>query len=204
MLIDTADEEKWRTPFAVSVNPIWRTACAKLYWFHYQRVLRVPDQEARIYYLTEAASGNWSTSTLDRNISTLYYHRPLSSQDKATVEKELIENTKMQDANLSDFIRNPAVLEFLNLPANKTYTESQLEQGLIDNLQKFLLELGKGFAFVARQNQFAFSPVTSGNGEKITIKENIKPLCPVLMKGVFMERICPSPELFGKEIHFAT
>ena len=151
LLIDTAEEDKWRTPFAVSVNPIWRTAFAKLYWSHYQRVLKVPDPGARTYYLTEAASENWSISTLDRHISTLYYQRLLSSQHKASVKKEMVENTKTQQVSTNDFIRNPTVLEFLNLPVNKAYTESQLEQGLIDNLQSFLLELGKGFAFVARQ-----------------------------------------------------
>lgn len=65
----------WRTPFAISVNPNWRTPFANLYWSHYQRVLRVANEEARIYYLTEAAEQNWSISTLDRNISTLYYQR---------------------------------------------------------------------------------------------------------------------------------
>src|SRR5690554_2018721 len=134
--------------------PVWEDlahTCAKLTWSHLRLIMRISDKNAQTYYLKEAAQQNWAVRTLDRNISTLYYQRLLSSQDKAAVEKEMIEKTGNQDTNLNDFIRNPTVLEFLNLPANKAYTESQLEQSLIDNLQHFLLELGKGFAFVARQ-----------------------------------------------------
>lgn len=140
-----------RTTFAVSVNPIWQTPFAKLYWSHYQRVLRVSDEQARLYYLTEAAHQNWSINTLDRNISTLYYQRLLSSQKKELVQNEMEENTANFQYNPDEFIKNPAVLEFLNLPTNKAYTEQEFEQALIDNLQQFLLELGKGFSFVARQ-----------------------------------------------------
>lgn len=141
----------WRTPFAISVNPIWRTAFAKLHWSHYHRVMRVSNEEARRYYLTEAAEQNWSISTLDRNISTLYYQRLISSQKKEEVREEMQEKTADLKQNPDDFIKNPAVLDFLNLPTNKAYTEQELEQALIDNLQQFLLELGKGFSFVARQ-----------------------------------------------------
>lgn len=144
-------QNKWRTPFAISINPIWRTAFAKLHWSHYQRVLRVPNKEARNYYLVEAAEHNWSISTLDRNISTQYYHRLLASQIKDPVIKEMQEKTKEFQADKFEFIKNPSVLEFLNLPANMGYTEQQLEKALINNLQKFLLELGKGYAFVERQ-----------------------------------------------------
>lgn len=148
---DLAAQNIWRTPFAISVNPIWRTLFAKLHWSHYQRILRVSDEQARIWYLNEAAQQNWSISTLDRNISTLYYQRLLSSQKKEPVKQEMEENTFSFQQNPDDFIKNPAVLDFLNLPANKAYTEQELEQALIDNLQQFLLELGKGFSFVARQ-----------------------------------------------------
>jgi predicted nuclease of restriction endonuclease-like (RecB) superfamily len=148
---ETSPENKWRTPFAISVNPIWRTAFAKLHWSHYQRVLRVSDEKARMYYLTEAAEQNWSISTLDRNISTLYYQRLISSQKKEIVEQEMREKTAKFVNRPDDFIKNPTVLEFLNLPSNKAYTERELEQLLIDNIQQFLLELGKGFSFVARQ-----------------------------------------------------
>lgn len=140
-----------RTAFAISVNPIWRTPFAKLHWSHYQRVLRISDAQARKYYLTEAANQNWSISTLDRNISTQYYQRLISSQKKELVQTEMQEKTEGLSQNPDDFIRNPAVLEFLNLPASKAYTEQEFEQALINNLQQFLLELGKGFSFVARQ-----------------------------------------------------
>lgn len=150
-LTDLSTENIQRTPFAISVNPIWRTVFAKLYWSHYQRVLRVPDEKARAYYLTEAAEQNWSISTLDRNISTLYYQRLLSSQKKDLVQKEMEENTASFQQRSDGFIKSPTVLEFLNLPASKAYTETEFEQALIDNLQQFLLELGKGFSFVSRQ-----------------------------------------------------
>lgn len=133
------------------MNPIWRTVFAKLHWSHYQRVLKIKNEKARTYYLTEAASQNWSVRTLDRNISTLYYQRLLSSQNKVAVKDEMEKNTQKAKSNPEDFIRNPSVLEFLNLPTSKAYTETQLEEGLINNLQQFLLELGRGFAFVARQ-----------------------------------------------------
>lgn len=128
---------------------IQRTVFANLNWSHFQRVLRISNEEARNYYLKEAAANTWSVRSLDRNISTLYYQRLLSSQNKEVVENEMNENT--ENSNKLDFIKNPAVLEFLNLPANYSYTEQELEKALIDNIQKFILELGKGFAFVERQ-----------------------------------------------------
>ena len=141
----------WRTPFAVSVNPIWRSAFANLHWSHYQRLLRINSDDARTYYLHEAAQQNWSVRTLDRNIATFYYQRLLSSQKKGFVEQEMKETPPQFRGQTDEFIKNPTVLEFLNLSTNKSYTELELEQALIDNLQQFLLELGKGFSFVARQ-----------------------------------------------------
>jgi predicted nuclease of restriction endonuclease-like (RecB) superfamily len=93
----------------------------------------------------------WSVRTLDRNISTLYYHRLLSSQIEEPVVNEMIDNTKSLQKDAFEFIKNPTVLEFLNLPNNLSHTEQILEKALITNLQKFILELGKGFAFVERQ-----------------------------------------------------
>ncbi len=129
----------------------WNTLFSKLSWSHFQRVLKVSNENARIYYLNEAAENTWSVRTLDRNISTLYYDRLIASADKELVKKEMIEKTVETSLNPSDFIKNPTVLEFLNLPTNKSYTEAELEKALIDNLQAFILELGKGFAFVSRQ-----------------------------------------------------
>ena len=127
----------------------WRTVSAKLTWSHFQKVLRVSDEKARIFYLTEAAENMWSVRTLDRNISTLYYNRIVASIDKKTVEDEMKE--KIKSLQTEEFIKNPVVLEFLDLPANMSYTESQLEKALTDDIQKFMMELGKGFAFVERQ-----------------------------------------------------
>ena len=127
----------------------WRTVSAKLTWSHFQKVLRVSDEKARIFYLTEAAENMWSVRTLDRNISTLYYDRIVASIDKKTVEDEMKDKTKKLQAE--EFIKNPVVLEFLDLPSNMSYTENELEKALTDDIQKFMMELGKGFAFVERQ-----------------------------------------------------
>ena len=127
----------------------WRTVSAKLTWSHFQKVLRVSSEKARIFYLTEAAENMWSVRTLDRNISTLYYDRIVASIDKKTVEDEMKDKTKKLQAE--EFIKNPVVLEFLDLPTNMSYTENELEKALTDDIQKFMMELGKGFAFVERQ-----------------------------------------------------
>ena len=127
----------------------WKSLISKLTWTHIQKVLRVSDENARIFYLTEAAENMWSVRTLDRNISTLYYNRIVASIDKKTVEDEMKE--KIKSLQTEEFIKNPVVLEFLDLPSNMSYTESQLEKALTDDIQKFMMELGKGFAFVERQ-----------------------------------------------------
>ena len=126
-----------------------RTLFAQLTWSHFQKVLRVSSEKARIFYLTEAAENMWSVRTLDRNISTLYYDRIVASIDKKTVEDEMKDKTKKLQAE--EFIKNPVVLEFLDLPTNMSYTENELEKALTDDIQKFMMELGKGFAFVERQ-----------------------------------------------------
>jgi predicted nuclease of restriction endonuclease-like (RecB) superfamily len=130
---------------------IWRTVFAKLNWAHIQRVMRVSEESARIWYLNEAAKNMWSFRMLDRNISTLYYQRLLSSQAKETVINEMTEKTNEFQNDKYEFIKNPLVLEFLNLPNNLSHTEASLEQELLNNIQNFMLELGKGFAFVAKQ-----------------------------------------------------
>ena len=127
----------------------WKSLISKLTWTHIQKVLRVSNEKARIFYLTEAAENMWSVRTLDRNISTLYYNRIVASIDKKTVENEMKEKTKK--LQVKEFIKNPVVLEFLDLPTNMSYTENELEKALTDDIQKFMMELGKGFAFVERQ-----------------------------------------------------
>jgi predicted nuclease of restriction endonuclease-like (RecB) superfamily len=128
------------------------TQCVpNLTYSHIRLIMRLTDKDAQKYYLTEAAANNWSVRTLDRNISTLYYQRLLSSQKKDLVIAEMTEKTAGFQQDKLEFIKNPAVLEFLGLPNNSGYIEAELEKAIIDHIQQFLLELGKGFAFVARQ-----------------------------------------------------
>lgn len=120
----------------------------ELSWSHLRLIMRVDNPKAREYYLKEAADQNWSTRQLDRNISTLYYERLLSSSDK----KKLLKNEKtFSKYTPMEFIKDPYVLEFLNLPEDYTIPEKEIETAIISNLQKFLLEMGKGFSFVGRQ-----------------------------------------------------
>ncbi len=135
--------------------PIRDALRRELSWTHYRLLLRVDDPEARKWYMAEAASQNWGTRALERQIGTLFYERMLLSQDRAAVRQE--SDAVAQEERLSPrmFIRDPLVLEFLGLPGTGKLLESQFEDALIDNLQSFLLELGKGFAFVARQQRIS-------------------------------------------------
>lgn len=126
----------------------------KLSWTHYRLLIRVENPKAREWYLREAMDQNWSARALERQIGVLYYERLLASQDRTAVEQEAKANTTELRSRPEDYLRDPYVLDFLNLPS-QTFLESELEQGLIDNLQQFLLELGKGFAFVARQQRIS-------------------------------------------------
>ena len=125
--------------------------CAKLTWSHIRLIMRVERDQARAYYLQETAQQHWSVRTLERNINTLYYQRLLASQMKEAVKEEMQLKTAEFQQDPHEFIKNPTVLEFLNIPTHYAYNENELEKSLINNLQQFLLELGKGFAFVARQ-----------------------------------------------------
>ena len=125
--------------------------CAKLTWSHIRLIMRVESDQARAYYLQETAQQHWSVRTLERNINTLYYQRLLASQMKEEVKEEMQLKTAEFQQDPHEFIKNPTVLEFLNIPTHYAYNENELENSLINNLQQFLLELGKGFAFVARQ-----------------------------------------------------
>lgn len=123
-----------------------------LTWTHYRILLQVPDKEVREWYCKEAFEQTWSVRTLQRNISSQYYYRLLQSQHQELVKEEMIENTRpLQEERQLEFVKNPVVTEFLGLPSTFDYTESELEKCIISNMEKFLLELGKGFAFVARQ-----------------------------------------------------
>lgn len=132
--------------------PIQDTLCPKLSWSHYRLLMRVADKESREFYAAEAAKAGWSVRQLQRQINTLYYKRIISSRDKECVAAEI--QTTEPKPEYEKIIKDPYVLEFLDLPANEHYYESTLEQALIDHLQKFLLELGRGFSFVARQKHF--------------------------------------------------
>lgn len=121
-----------------------------LSWTHYRILTQVEDQEARDWYAKESAEQGWSTTTLQRNVSSQYYYRMLKTQDKSAVEQEMKELTSPYQNKL-EFIKNPVIAEFLGMQEDTSYLESDLEQCIIDNLQKFLMELGKGYAFVARQ-----------------------------------------------------
>lgn len=125
--------------------------CAKLTWSHIRLIMRIESDQARAYYLQETAQQHWSVRTLERNINTLYYQRLLASQMKEAVKEEMQLKTAEFQQDPHEFIKNPTVLEFLNIPTHYAYNENELENSLINNLQQFLLELGKGFAFVARQ-----------------------------------------------------
>ena len=122
-----------------------------LSWTHFRILLQVEDPKAREWYLEEAASQSWGYRTLQRNISTQYYHRLLASNDKSSVEKEMQKKTAELQNDKLEFIKNPVIAEFLGLTPNSDFSETKLESAIITNLQKFLMELGKGYAFVARQ-----------------------------------------------------
>ena len=126
----------------------------ELSWTHYRTLLRVDSETARTWYMNEAATQNWSSRALERQIGTLYYERLLASQDRAAVEKEAQQMTA-PSAGPREFVRDPVLLEFLGVPGAGVLLESELEQALMGQLQAFLLELGKGFAFVARQQRIS-------------------------------------------------
>ena len=130
------------------------TLCPELSWSHYRLLMRVQNDRARTFYLEECAKSGWSVRQLERQITTFYFERILASQDKVTVASEI--EAKEPKPEYISIIKDPYVLEFLELEANPHYYERDLEQALIDHLQKFLLELGRGFSFVARQKHFNF------------------------------------------------
>jgi predicted nuclease of restriction endonuclease-like (RecB) superfamily len=135
--------------------PILDALRPELSWTHYRLLLRVEAPEARQWYMREAAAQNWSTRLLERQIGTLYYERLLSSKDRAALLSETEQEAQAADVAPRDFVRDPVLLEFLGLPDGGRLREGELEGALMDKLQQFLLELGKGFAFVARQQRIS-------------------------------------------------
>lgn len=133
--------------------PIWQTLSAQLSWSHYTLLLRIENSNAREWYAKESIASNWSVRALERQIGTLYYERIISSKEKQPVIVEATNNTRDLLLTPKDIIKDPYVLEFLDLKQNNAFYESDLESALIEKIQEFLLELGRGFAFVARQKR---------------------------------------------------
>ena len=133
--------------------PILQTLSAKLSWSHYLLILKLEDEKARDWYINECEVSNWSVRALERQINSHYFEWILLSQDKQSVSDEAKEKTKELVYSAKEFVKDPYVLEFLNLSQNERLYESDLENALISDIQKFLLELGRGFAFVSRQKR---------------------------------------------------
>lgn len=137
--------------FPEIVDTVRRQSYIRLSWSHYRALLQVSDATARSWYEREAFEQTWSVRTLQRNINTQYYYRLLQSQQKDMVEQEMLKKTSAYQNDKFEFIKNPVVAEFLGLSYQTNFTETDLETSIISNIQKFLMELGKGYAFVSRQ-----------------------------------------------------
>ena len=134
--------------------PIWNAVSTKLSWTHYRSLMRVESKEAREWYMHESIANSWSARALERQMGVLYYERLLLSKDKLPLQEEAKQKTKALQTDVKNYLRDPYIFDFLNLP-NESLLESNIEQVLIDNLQDFLLELGRGFAFVSRQQRLS-------------------------------------------------
>ncbi|WP_290376798.1 PDDEXK nuclease domain-containing protein [uncultured Duncaniella sp.] len=128
---------------------------SNLSWSHYERLMRIKNEDERDWYMREAAEESWSVRTLNRNIGSQYYHRLLQTPEskRGEVIDEMKRLTADYQKDRHKFLRNPVVAEFLGFSQDAAYSETNLESAIIDHLQKFILELGKGFAFVARQQR---------------------------------------------------
>ncbi len=132
--------------------PIRETVSLELSWSHYNVLARIENTNARSWYMTEANAQSWSVRALERQIGKLYYERLLASKDRTLVQTEANKKTAQLVDDPRDYLRDPYILDFLNMD-DGTYQEDDVESGIISNLQNFLLELGKGFAFVERQQR---------------------------------------------------
>ena len=136
--------------------PIWNAVRTELSWTHYRTLLKVENEQARQWYINEAIQQAWSARALERQIGVLYYERLLATQAKQQDIQPVLAEGQQKTTELAltakDYLRDPYIFDFLGLPS-APLQESELEQALIDNLQQFLLELGKGFAFVERQQR---------------------------------------------------
>ena len=138
--------------------PIWNAVRTELSWTHYRTLLKVENEQARQWYINEAIQQAWSARALERQIGVLYYERLLATQAKQQDIQPVLDEGQQKTSELAltakDYLRDPYIFDFLGLPS-APLQESELEQALIDNLQQFLLELGKGFAFVERQQRIS-------------------------------------------------
>ena len=142
---------KSSAPYKEDKTPSAQFELRLLPWSHYERLIRVEDKKAREWYAKEAFEQGWSYRTLNRNINILYYERLLMSTKKQPVVDEMQDKTKAYQQDKLEYIKSPVVLEFLGLPEDTSLAESKLETAIINNLEKFLMEMGKGYALVARQ-----------------------------------------------------
>ena len=132
--------------------PIRHTVCAELSWSHYRLLMRISDETIRAFYMEECIKSAWSVRQLERQINTMYYERILASRDKDAVAGEI--QRLEPKPEYEKIVKDPYVMEFLQIQPDTHVFESDLEQALIDHLQQFLLELGRGFSFVSRQKRF--------------------------------------------------
>ena len=130
---------------------ILHTRVQNLTWSHIRRLLSVTNSAARRWYLMRASEDMWSVKTLDRKICSQYFERRLADQHKRSEEVLSIVKSPYNDSDPLEYIKNPTVAEFMGFKRDVRFSESELEQALIDNLEKFILALGRGFAFVERQ-----------------------------------------------------
>ena len=130
---------------------IWYTRVPNLSWSHYRTLLSVVDDDARYWYIREASAESWSVRTLARNVGSQYYYRLLQSPKKEAVVNEMLQLTAPLRDEPQGFLKDPVVAEFLQLPSNASFTESELEKAILRHLKDFLLEMGRGFAFMAEQ-----------------------------------------------------
>lgn len=133
------------------VFPKWNAVRSELSWTHYRLLLKTEREDARLFYIQEAIEGNWSTRTLERQLNSLYFERMVLTQKGGQTLVKAEAEDKKEPMEARDIIKDPYVLDFLELKANTNFYEQELEQAIIDKLQDFLLELGKGFSFVSRQ-----------------------------------------------------
>ena len=133
--------------------PIRDTLCPELSWSHYRVLMRIEDKKIRDFYTDECSKSMWSVRQLERQINTMYYQRLLASKDKNSVAAEI--QTTMPKPEYQKAIKDPYIMEFLQIKPDTHVYESDIEQALIDHLQQFLLELGRGFSFVSRQKRFS-------------------------------------------------